>query len=217
MVMAVRLTNSIRDSLMEALMRRAFKEQCEDWARRFGKFVVKVHDDIYGEADLGRMKALPDGWLPKSRELKVRFGGDAVRLSTTGEFNSQASYSVQWPDEFRACDASKNTIVLMLHTYDNNDRQAAVYDARDPMADEYTGFMNELQDLKEKISGAQRTARAALNSVHTIQKLIEVWPEVEEFAKQYLVHGERKALLPDIPRAQLNAVLGLPPSESVSA
>lgn len=211
-----RLTNSIRDSLMEALMKRAFKGQCEDWAKRFSGFVLRVHAAVYGE-DLAQMEALPEGWLPKSREIKVRFGGDAVRLSTTGEFNGQASYSVKWPDEFHACDASKCSIRLMVHTYHNNDREAGLFDARHPLAAEYEAFMNELTDLKDKISAARRTARAAVNSVHTIQKLIEVWPEVEEFAKQYLVHGERKALLPDIPRAQLNAVLGLPPSESVSA
>lgn len=210
---STRLTNSMRDSLMEALMRRAFKSQCEDWAQRFSKFVLKVHAGIYGD-DLPRMEALPEGWLPKNREIKVRFGGDAVRLSTTGEFNSQASYSVKWPEEFRACEASKNAIKLMVHTYHNNDREAGVFDARHPLSAEYQAFMNELTDLQEKIGGAKRTARAALDSVHTIQKLIEVWPEVEVFAKEYLVHGERKALLPDIPRAQLNSVLGLPPEGS---
>ena len=212
---STRLTNSIRDSLMETLMRRAFKAQCEDWAQRFGKFVVRVHAEVYG-SELKQMESLPEGWLPKSREIKVRFGGDAVRLSTTGEFNGQASYSVKWPEDFRDCDASKNTVRLMVHTYHKNDREAGIFDARHPLSVEYQAFMNELQDLQEKISGARRTARSALDSVHTIQKLIEVWPEVEEFAKQYLVHGERKALLPDIPRAQLNAVLGLPPEEKAA-
>lgn len=209
---STRLTNSIRDSLMEALMRRAFKAQCEDWAQRFGKFVLKVHADVYGD-DLKRMEALPEGWLPKSREIKVRIAGESIRLSTTGEWGANG-YSAKWPDEFRACDASKNNIKLMVHTYHNNDREAKVYDARHQIASEYSGFMNELTDLQEKIGGAKRTARAALDSVHTIQKLIEVWPEVEVFAKEYLVHGERKALLPDIPRAQLNSVLGLPPEGS---
>ena len=56
------------------------------------------------------------------------------------------------------------------------------------------------------------TAKATLASVSTISKLIDVGPEARVFAEKYAVQGEAKAILPAIPRRELNNALGLPPA-----
>lgn len=211
MVMAsTRLTTPIRDALLEKLLERAFKTRCEDFLKRAATFAVKVHADVFGD-DLAKMKALPKGWLPTDDDIMVRFGGDQTRLSFRGSLGSCGI-----PDIFRQCGALGGDNVYLVFTSATQNSTAKVYNARDALATEYEAFINERKDLVEEIGRAARTVRAALNSVRTIQKLIDIWPEVEEFAKEFLVDGERKALLPDVPRAQLNAILNLPPEEQAA-
>lgn len=207
---ATRLTNNIRESLLKKLLERAFKPRCEDFLKRAAAFAVKVHADVFGD-DLAKMMALPKGWLPTDDDIMVRFGGDNTRLSFRGSLGSGGI-----PDIFRRCGAPGGDNVYLLFTSATHSTTAKVYNARDALSIEYEALINERNDLVEEISKASRTANAAMNSCSSIQKLISVWPEVGDFAKEFLVDGERKALLPDVPRAQLNAILNLPPEEQAA-
>lgn len=207
---STRLTTHIRDALLKKLLERAFKTRCEDFLKWAAAFAVKVHADVFGD-DLAKMKALPKGWLPTDDDIMVRFGGDQTRLSFRGSLGTGGI-----PDIFRRCGAPGGDNVYLVLTTDKKNTTAKVYNARDDLAAEYEAFINERKDLVEEIERAARTAKAAMDSCTTIQKLIAVWPEVEEFAKEFLVDGERKALLPDIPRSQLNAILNLPPEEQAA-
>lgn len=207
---STRLTNSIRDSLLKKLLERAFKARCDEFLKRAAAFAVAVHADVFGK-DLEKMNALPKGWLPQDDGIMVRFGGDNTRLSFKGSLGSGGI-----PDAFRRCGSTGGDSVYLRLTDSTKGTTAKVYNAREPLAAEYEGLINERKDLCDEIERAARTAKAAMESCSTIEKLIKVWPEVEEFAKEFLVDGERKALLPDVPRAQLNNLLNLPPEEKAA-
>lgn len=63
--------------------------------------------------------------------------------------------------------------------------------------------------LKAEKSKAKSSAEAALNSCTTVKKLIEVWPEVEPFVKDFATTSQSRALA--LPIKELNKSLGLPP------
>lgn len=65
-----------------------------------------------------------------------------------------------------------------------------------------------LDSLRELCIKTHDEAEGILNSVTTVKRLLEVWPEVEAFVPK---NPEQLNNLPAIPLAQLNSVLGLPP------
>lgn len=206
-----RLTTNIREALLKKLLKRAFGGQVQDLMERQSKFAVRLYEDALGKKDLALVNSLPKGWLPEDDDFKVQIAGTVQGIYLNGTLNG---YSI--PSEFRDAGAECARIYL---PFPNSKKQQVmkVYEAGHPLAEEFQAFCNETTDLKEKIGRAARTAKSAMESVTTVKKLIEVWPEVEEFAKDYLHDGERKAVLPMIPRTELNAALNLPPEEKEAA
>lgn len=84
-----------------------------------------------------------------------------------------------------------------------------VYDAKHPLTARYDAWKKAQDDLDAEKSKAKSSAEAVLNSVTTVKKLIEVWPEVEQFARPFAVESPSRAIA--LPIRELNARLGLPP------
>lgn len=208
---STRLTNNIRESLLKKLLTRAFQERSQDLVDRCAAFAVRVYDDVY-RGKLEQINGLPSGWLPQEDYVTVSMGTDHVRMRFNGSLGGWGL-----PEALRETGAVRENLKKPMPYGDASGRRVSKqYEATSKLAEEYEALKREQQDLCEEISAAKRTASAAMNSVSTVKKLIEVWPEVEEFAKSYLVEGERRAVLPDIPRDKLNAALNLPPEEQAA-
>lgn len=208
-----RLTHNIRKALMKKLLTRAFQERAQALVERQCDFAGRVYDDAL-KPHLERIAAIPEGWLQTDDDIKVSFGADYAQL----DFGSGLSYSIH--QSLRSAgakaltDKAGNRIERRFPSKFRG-KCVKVYEATHPLSEEFRNLLVEETALVAEIERAQRTTKANLGSVTTVKKLIDVWPEVEEFAKHYLDNGERKAVLPAIPRADLNAQLGLPPTERV--
>lgn len=210
-----RLTKNIREALLKKLMRRAFQERAQAMVDRCSAFALRVYEDAM-ERHLPTVRSVPPGWLPSDNDVKVQIAGDVVRLCFNG---SMGNGSI--PGDFREAGAEEAKVPGSVKGSFNRPEMPypakfkgqvlKVYDASDLLALDHVQLTRDLEDLQAEMRAAKRSASVALDSVTTVKKLIEVWPEVEEFAKHYLVDGERKAVLPAIPRAELNKALGLPP------
>jgi len=215
---SARLTRHIRESLLKKLITRAFQERAQDLVDRSAALAVEFYEDALA-GDLEAIRALPRGWLPTDDDIKVYVAGDMERLC----FNGSMGNGCLTPT-LRQCGAKEASPELATNTgsfrrpelpFPAKVRGQCVkqYEAGHPMEKRLTDLKGEASDFETEVTRATKTAEAAMNSVTTVKKLIEVWPEVEEFARPYLVNGEQRAILPAIPRAELNAKLGLPPHE----
>lgn len=204
---STRLTNNIKSALLRRLIERAFKAQAQDMIDKHSAFAVRVYKDTFADK-LKKMNGLPEGWLPTNDRIKVSFAGQVQSMRFDGALEG-------WSIDSTLKGAGAKTLEVkdMRFTDKANGGCCNVYDATHPLAEEFTAHKNEMADLISEIQAAERTARTAMDSVTTVGKLIEVWPEVEEFAKDFLDNGERKAVLPMVPRQKLNDILGLPPHE----
>lgn len=213
MTTAARLTRPIRDAITKKLLHRAFKDRAQAVVDRQADFARRVYEDAL-KPHLAAIAAVPAGWLPTDDDIKVSFGSEYTQL----DFGNGLSYSIH--HTLRACGAERisdkggNRLELPFPSKFKG-QCMKVYDASHPLAEEFRNLQVEQEALVAEVEKAQRTMKATLESVTTVKKLIDVWPEVEEFARPYLYNGERKAILPAIPRAELNAALGLPPGEKV--
>lgn len=181
--MAVRLSNYIREQVLNAVLKHAF--EAREKALEAEKFALgdAVYNDIYPEPLRKQMAALPDGFLPTDSDVKVQFEGQRFTHVYFGERRR----------------------IAKSHEYN----AARVYDAKHPLTARYDAWKKAQDDLDAEKSKAKSSAKAVLNSVPTVKKLIEVWPEVEQFARPFAVESPSRAIA--LPTRELNARLGLPP------
>lgn len=181
--MAVRLSNYIREQVLNAVLKHAF--EAREKALEAEKFALgdAVYNDIYPEPLRKQMAALPDGFLPTDGDVKVQFEGQRFTHVYFGERRR----------------------IAKSHEYN----AARVYDAKHPLTARYDAWKKAQDDLDAEKSKAKSSAEAVLNSVTTVKKLIEVWPEVEQFARPFAVESSSRAIA--LPIRELNARLGLPP------
>lgn len=181
--MAVRLSSFIREQVLVAVLNHAF--EAREKAQEAEKIALgdAVYNDTYPEAVREQMAALPNGFLPVSTGLKVQFEGRTL---------------AQLPFGGRR---------RIAHTHEYN--AAKVYDSKHPLAVRYGAWKDAEGALKRERRDAESSAKAVLESVTTVNKLIQVWPEVEPFARFYAVESPSRAVA--LPIKDLNARPGLPP------
>ena len=208
--MSQRLTNSIRDKLQEQLLQRAFKKRAQDLVNRCALFAIRVYEDAFAR-DLKQIKGLPNGWLGTDTDIKVMMSGQMTVLRFWGTLDE-----CRFGDGFKQAGVDYYKKNDLPFPYKKRGQVCGQYDGTHALAIEYDAIKHEVAELEGEIHRARKTARAAMDAVGTVERLIKIWPEVEEFAKTYLRDGEQKALLPAIPRAELNAALNLPPEEKAA-
>jgi hypothetical protein len=208
---STRLTNHIRDSLMNSLLQRAFKAKGEDLIERCADYAERLYRDAMG-SNLLQINALPEGWLPTDDDIKVQLGGEFETIYFSGALNRWAL-----PEVFRRAGVTKLDD-RRWKRFPNKWKGSVVkqYPGDHAVVGEFQKLDDDWNELETEMERARKVALAAMSSVSTVKKLIDIWPEVEEFAKHYLVDGERKAILPAISRDQLNTMLNLPPEEKIN-
>lgn len=205
----VKLTRAIREAIQEAVIKHAYLARCQAHLDAERQFVEDIWNDVVSEDMAQRMRNLPEGWLPMDNDFKAYFDTDAQGLYfATGLGYSMPNgfykLGVRCPDT----ESSKRrmpsawaagNVVKVYRDMETIDRFRKLQKAR-------KGLETELEDAK-------RSVMSTLESVTTVKKLIEVWPEIEKFAAPFLEEqkAEARAILPDIPRARLNETLHLPP------
>jgi len=186
--MAVRLTNFIREQILAAVLKHAFEAREKDLKERKQAFAKEIYNDIYPPKVRAAMAALPEGFLPTSDYLKVSFeGGSYTRV-----------------------DFGESLPIANDHMYS----AAKVYPPEHPFTARFIALDREEKDLKREKDEAKNNAKAVLESVTTVKKLIDVWPEIETFARPYAAESTSRAVA--LPVRELNARLGLPPAGAVA-
>lgn len=180
---SVRLTEYMRDSIKDALLERAFGERDKAIAADELKLADDIYKHLYPAPLLRKMKALPNGFLPKDDDQRCKFGGDFERVS--------------WGEPYRIVAAE-------------NRNNAVVFDANHPFTDRYRDIKNRKAKLEEEKREARAKANAALKNATTVGKLLAIWPEVKPFVEKYLKKATTAAQLPVVQTAVLNKTFDLP-------
>lgn len=195
-----RLTNSIRDAISNDILKKRFTEEVQTLSDKYAELADAIYKAVMKDR-LKRIQGLPKEWFPSEKSIYIRLGVEFTRLYFAGLTHHNGDSLAVFVDRKEESRPFTN---------DLKGNCVGLYDVGDVFVIEF----NKLNREKEKIAENLKTARLMIDktlySVSTIEKLIEIWPEVEAIAKPYLEKGERKALLPDIPRAKLNDLLKLP-------
>lgn len=90
-------------------------------------------------------------------------------------------------------------------------RDFCLLDPDDPLTVEFHQLDNEKHTLSQQREEVKVNVYAALNSVSTVKRLLEVWPEIKELLPTNL--DAARAALPALRVGDLNKMIGLPTEE----
>lgn len=79
--------------------------------------------------------------------------------------------------------------------------------ADDPLTAEFHAIHDAQQAIEKQREEIEASVRAAVSSVTTVKKLLEIWPEASELIPETVTPTKQ---LPALPREDLNAMIGLP-------
>lgn len=181
----MRLTNTLRNTIAGAVIAHRFNKPREDLSKQWRLFGDEVYCDIYDTKTRRLMDRLPDGWLCLDGSYYVSFGGlrDTLNMVHKRRFPYSA---VQTSAPIK------------------------IYPANHPLAEKHSALRNALKDVEDERTKYRLQVEAVLDSVSTVSKLLEAWPEIGAFVPA----AEAKAQVPALRIVELNAVLKLPPEKA---
>jgi len=177
-----RLTNEIRRQIITKLLDHGFSKRHAALRAEENALALELYNDIYSPEIQAQMQALPAGFLQARSTILCQFGNDCGVLFFKGDAGKRM--------------AEKHVGLV-----------AKVYSVNSHFAMKYAELDFKKKMLSEERIQAKSTADGILYSVHTVEKLLEAWPECKPFVEA--VTPMPKPLLPALPIPEINAMLGL--------
>lgn len=197
-VASIRLTTADRESIAKGMLKHRFAKDAARLVKDRAAFALAVYEDIYKPKDRAAMEALPKGWLPEKDHIAVKFADKFTQLP----FSGCVSLGYDYRD--LASVEAINRRVIGKHA----NACAAVYEATHKLAIRYELLSQRRSAFKQELREAETQITAALGSVTTTNRLLELWPEASPFVASLGVKAA--TALPALPTDKLNAMLGLP-------
>lgn len=197
----IRINAEIRDGIIaNAVAQRfaadklAIAEQEEHVRQLTAERDRNGYEAAFSEVDRKRLSAAPDGWFPKSTSVKVAVEETNEVIEIKFAEAQRVPYEVH--------DKRHNTHIASIIRPDHPYMAArnAVRDAK--------AILDAMQkELSERERALRSRVKAVVESVTSVGRLVEVWPEVTELLPE--VHAGPKGTLPALLISDLNAEIGL--------
>lgn len=214
-----RLINHMRASIINQMLQNAFGDKVVLLMDKQVNIAEDIYNNVYDRAARERLNSAPEGWLPMNESIKIsivgkddytkafRFDGalEMGNYSSRGNTESEC-YSILKPE-----DRKRDNMRRRVAYKHNGSVIVKNYDPSDPIANAVINWIDEQRAVSVHIHEARKLAIATMDAFTTVEKLIEGWPEVEPFTRNY--QAPAPVQLPAIPIGKLNGMLGLPVSE----
>lgn len=153
--MSTRLTNDIRDRIINAVMAHRFAAELKAIKAMEHALAIDIWNDIHDVKLRRLMDKLPDGYLTCHSRVKVMISSRMVELDL--------------PDRVRGSKETHNPL--------------KVYTGGGVIASLYEDYSNRKAKLKEDKDRAFASLKSAVYRYNTDLQLIEAWPEIASFVK----------------------------------
>lgn len=186
--MAIRLTKAMKDQIVSRLMDHAYAARKAALDAEELALGSDIYDDVYTHGVRAKMADLPKDYLRTTDRITVQISG-------------HGSPSIRFGD------VSLGNVRRIAHLFDGN--AAKRYDSSSPFTARFVDWKAKQVALLNEEDTATKDARQILDSVATLSKLIEVWPEVRQFVQDFLPAPAIRAQSPMLPISDVNKNLGL--------
>lgn len=200
--MTQRLTADMRSTTVTNILKAKLTEEYVAIADR----MVEVANTIYEDHIPGFIRDLPEGTCPTYNFVSFKIGDDYLNFRFNGHFNvedKEENYNRRrdWSHYFLKREHINNPF-----PYNKGGQCLVQLSPGSKRYNEIKAVVDDANNFIVKFFTARKKALGILNSVQTVPKLLEVWPEVEP----YIAEQAPKPQLPALPISEINAVLRLP-------
>lgn len=202
--MTVRLTNAIKDSIKNnALAKAGVFKQKEELKKEFNQLALDVRIEALGGEDKAKkMELVLEVAISNLKMLREEVNSDI------GTYNSKNSriipaFAGQRTTLYYGSDKDDNEIRLLTPS-----RDKCLFPAEHELSKRFEKLNKKESKIKKKESEIEANVQAALNSVTTIKRLIEIWPESKELIPTDI--SKASVSLPALKVEDLNKLIGLP-------
>lgn len=202
--MTVRLTNAVKDSITNnALAKAGIFKQKEELKKEFNQLALDVRIEALGGEDKARkMELVLDVAISNLKMLREEVNSDI------GTYNSKSgriipAFAGQRTTLNYGNDKDDNEIYLLTPS-----RDKCLFAADHELSKRFEKLNKKESKIKKKETEIEANVQAALNSVTTIKRLIEIWPESKELIPTDI--SKASILLPALQVEDLNKLIGLP-------
>lgn len=182
---ATRLTKGLRDSILYALNKRAFKKEFEELEKIEHQLADDVYNKLYTKKQIKLMQELGNDFFIRRNEICARFHFDLGEL---------------YLDDYRTFGEAHKSYYA-----------AVVFDCDDPITLRYQKFKADEEELEMKRQQKYREAETIVNSCKTVKKLVELWPEIEPMLASMNIHVQEERPMLPVKVENLNEIFELPP------
>lgn len=197
----VRIRANIRDEIIANLLNRKFVndnlelEKLEDDVNAKKKAMYDLaYKACFTDAQIKKMESLPSGWLPMATHGKLRIEDPKNPENYTEE-------QANWADSYYADDDEKSARPV---PFKNTQHGGGYYmnvittdhpyvKAKEAHKEAERELTKRTAEIRESKRAAERKVTTIIESVTTIKRLLEIWPEVHEFLPE-MVSGEAGAV-----------------------
>jgi hypothetical protein len=197
----VRVTASLRDSIIASALakrfageRLAISEQEEIVASLNKERDKAGYEAAFSDADRKRLQSAPSGWFPEAHAVKVAVEGTNEVIEIKFDTPQRVPYDV-YDSRYITHIAS---IISADHPYMLARTEAK--EAKEALYSKQNALHEQERQLRAKV-------KAVVESVTTVSRLIETWPEAQELLPE--VHAGPSGGLPAGLINDLNDEIGL--------
>ena len=166
----IRINATIRDTVVKGLLNHRFsvaegllEERREQLKQRLQNLKEIAYKAVYG-TQAEKMLAVPKGWMEER---------DSVRVEIEGRTRIEVYFAKNMPIPQEDLNYSKAAAIFKA------DCEYLV--EFDSIQEADMALRDDQRELDKEISQLKNRALAIINSVTTVKRLLEVWPEVAEF------------------------------------
>ncbi|MGE1562171.1 Nmad5 family putative nucleotide modification protein [Pantoea septica] len=205
---SVRLTNAIREQIAKnALEKSGVTSALDDLRKKRHELARSARIFAFGGEQ--KAKAIDASYAKLEKlEEEVKNSGADVYISSgksTSIYLAIGGRRLGWVDY--GFDDKGSQILLVTPK-----RDWCLFAADHEITKGFDAVFDEESKVEKRKDEIEKTVWAALNSVQTIKRLIEVWPESQELIPENV--DSVKASLPALKVEDLNKMIGLPTSEA---
>ncbi len=201
-----RLNNDIRARIIKAAIEKAGINKLQNEInKRRNSLAVKAHASSHGGPEKYKIiQSILDGVRESMKTLESDYK-ISIRMTTS---NSSEGYSFGGCRDTLSYGSDKNGEDLSLYSASWENR---LFAADHPLSVEWNEIRQHQEVLSSQKEKVTQAVTAAVNSVTTVKRLLEIWPEAAELLPDDV--EESKPSFPAISVDDLNAIVGLPSGE----
>lgn len=219
-VSMVRIRAEIRDQTISNLLKKKFlqddlklEEMREALDKEEKELWKTAYETCFTRREIVMMEAMPAGWMPKAVSVHIRiedpknpanytdtqvYWGTVYAISPEDyeRYARPIPYKLKNSSAFAKVIPNTDPYVVALNAYREHKKD----------------FDKASADLRDRKHAAAAKVRTIIESVTTVKRLLEIWPEVQEFLPE-LVSGEA-GQVPAEMIADINKEYGIEPKKA---